>query len=119
MSDAPAERRIHATVELREALGSDVVVHFTIDARQPLTDDVEELAVDVGTEALEHVERRRAAAQSNVLARLNPRTDGAQGRADRAGRRHPPPALLRPRDGTGIYGDASVTHEANQGEEAR
>ena len=28
VSDAPAERRITSTVELREALGSDVVVHF-------------------------------------------------------------------------------------------
>ncbi len=37
VSDAPAERRITSTVELREALGSDVVVHFTIDA-PPATD---------------------------------------------------------------------------------
>ncbi len=29
VADAPAERRITSTVELREALGSDVVVHFT------------------------------------------------------------------------------------------
>ena len=30
VADAPADRRITSTVELREALGSDVVVHFTI-----------------------------------------------------------------------------------------
>ena len=55
VSDAPGERRFTATVELREALGSDVIVHFTIAARPAITDDVRELAVDVGQEALERV----------------------------------------------------------------
>jgi multiple sugar transport system ATP-binding protein len=66
-------------VELREALGSDVVIHFTIAASQPLTDDVVELAVDVGAEALEHVERQAEGGHSNVLARLNPRTRARKG----------------------------------------
>ena len=65
--------------------------------RRRMTDDVQELAVDVGAEALEQVEQQAAGGRSDVLARLNPRTTRAQGRADRAGGRHPPPALLRPR----------------------
>ena len=32
VADAPIDRRLPATVELREALGSDVVIHFTIAA---------------------------------------------------------------------------------------
>ncbi len=47
VSDAPADRRITAVVELVEALGSDVVVHFTIHADPALTDDVKELALDI------------------------------------------------------------------------
>ncbi len=35
-------------IDLVEALGSDVVVHFTINADPALTDDVKELAVDIG-----------------------------------------------------------------------
>src|SRR5262249_18178854 len=35
-------------VELREALGSEVLVHFAIDAKQAVTDEVRELARDVG-----------------------------------------------------------------------
>ncbi|RPI04851.1 MAG: sn-glycerol-3-phosphate ABC transporter ATP-binding protein UgpC, partial [Actinobacteria bacterium] len=50
VSDAPADRRISVLIELVEALGSDVVVHFMIDAPPALTDDVKELAVDVGME---------------------------------------------------------------------
>ena len=34
-----------------EALGSEVMVHFTVDAKQALTEDVRELAKDVGEEA--------------------------------------------------------------------
>jgi multiple sugar transport system ATP-binding protein len=74
VSEAPADRRIAAVVDLREALGSDVVVHFTINARQALTEDVKELAVDVGAEALETVQDRAAQGTATVLARLNPRT---------------------------------------------
>jgi multiple sugar transport system ATP-binding protein len=79
VSDAPAERRITALVELSESLGSDVVVHFSVDAPQALTDDVKELAVDVGQEALEHVEQQAQHGRAVVLARLNPRTRARKG----------------------------------------
>jgi multiple sugar transport system ATP-binding protein len=107
VSDAPAERRIGAVVELREALGSDVVVHFTLDAPQPLTDDVRELAVDVGTEAVQHLEERARHGTSNVLARLNPRTHARKGEPLElvvdTHRLH----FFDPDDGAGIYGAAS------------
>jgi multiple sugar transport system ATP-binding protein len=48
VSDAPDGRRIRGKVELREALGSEVMVHFVVDARQAYTADVRELAEDVG-----------------------------------------------------------------------
>jgi multiple sugar transport system ATP-binding protein len=44
--DTPADRRLRGVVELREALGSELVVHFTVDGTQlALTDDVRELAL--------------------------------------------------------------------------
>jgi multiple sugar transport system ATP-binding protein len=79
VSDAPPERRISATVELREALGSDVVAHFTLEAPQAMTDDVKELAVDVGAEALKKVKEQAEGGRANVVARLNPRTTAKQG----------------------------------------
>lgn len=79
VSDAPPERRIASHVELREALGSDVVVHFKIDAPPAVTDDVRELAVDVGAEALEHVEQHAKGGKASVVARLNPRTEARKG----------------------------------------
>jgi multiple sugar transport system ATP-binding protein len=104
VADAPAERRIPVVVELVEALGSDVVIHFTLEARQALTDDVKELAVDVGVEALDHVEQQAAGGRANVLARLNPRTQARKGdRMELVVDTHRLHFFDRD-DGSGIYG---------------
>ncbi len=42
----PAGHIIPATIELREALGSEALVHFTIDAKTVVIDDTRELARD-------------------------------------------------------------------------
>jgi len=49
-TDVPADRRLRGKVELREALGSEIMVHFTVDAPPALTEDVRELAQDIGDE---------------------------------------------------------------------
>jgi multiple sugar transport system ATP-binding protein len=104
VTDAPPERRITATVELREALGSDVVVHFTVDAPPALTDDVKELAGDVGAEALQHAEQQAMHGRATVLARLNPRTSARVGdRVDLVVDTHRL-HFFDPEDGSGIYG---------------
>jgi multiple sugar transport system ATP-binding protein len=46
------DRRLRGSVVLREALGSEIVAHFDIDARPALTDDVRELAADIGEELI-------------------------------------------------------------------
>jgi multiple sugar transport system ATP-binding protein len=103
VTDAPPERRITSTVDLREALGSDVVVHVAIAAPPAMTDDMKELASDVGEEALEHVTRQAAGGTTTVLARLNPRSVAAKGDPIElvvdTHRLH----FFDPDDGTGIY----------------
>ena len=71
----PADRRMSALVELVEALGSDVVVHLSIDAPPALTDDVKELAIDIGIP----IDGDTAGSHTNVVARLNPRTCARKG----------------------------------------
>ena len=51
--DNPADRRLKGHVELREALGSELMVHLAIDAPPAMTAEVQELAQDAGTTAEE------------------------------------------------------------------
>jgi multiple sugar transport system ATP-binding protein len=46
----PPERRLHGKVELREGLGSEIVVHLAVQARPAVTEEVRELAEDIGEE---------------------------------------------------------------------
>ena len=47
--DSPTDHRLRGVVELREALGAELMVHFTVEGtREALTEDVKELAQDAG-----------------------------------------------------------------------
>ena len=48
--NAPEDSRLRAKVNLTEALGSEIVVHFTIDAPKVVTEDTKELEKDAHTE---------------------------------------------------------------------
>jgi multiple sugar transport system ATP-binding protein len=76
---APKDRQISATVDLREALGSEVLIHFTVKAPVVVTEDTKELAVDVGAEALEELEQVAEQGESTFVAQLNPRTRARRG----------------------------------------
>jgi multiple sugar transport system ATP-binding protein len=47
---APAERQLHGRLELKEALGSEIMAHFAIKGAHAETDETRELAKDVGAE---------------------------------------------------------------------
>ncbi|HEX9682845.1 MAG TPA: sn-glycerol-3-phosphate ABC transporter ATP-binding protein UgpC [Acidimicrobiales bacterium] len=72
LSDHPAERRITATASLLEALGSEIFVHFEVDAPAVVTEDTKELARDVGTAA--ELEAGARAGKSEFVARVSPRS---------------------------------------------
>jgi multiple sugar transport system ATP-binding protein len=108
IADAPTDRRIRSNVLLREALGADVLAHFKIRAPVVVTEDVRELAHDIGQEALAAVEQEAQAGESTFLARLNPRTGAREGEPIElvvdTHRLH----FFDPDSGLGIYGgDAS------------
>jgi multiple sugar transport system ATP-binding protein len=105
--DTPTDRRISSTVDLQEALGSDVLVHVPIEAPPAITEDVKELATDVDPEIPELLHKASEsgdASSATIVARLNPRTRVRKG--DRIDlvvdteRLH----FFDPDDGSGIYG---------------
>jgi multiple sugar transport system ATP-binding protein len=52
-TDAPADRILRGRLELREALGSEIMAHFAIKGAHAETDETRELARDAGAEGTE------------------------------------------------------------------
>jgi multiple sugar transport system ATP-binding protein len=71
---SPEDQRIPVVVGLRENMGSEVFVHFTVNAPSVLTEDTKELAVDAGTDSLEKLEIAASENTSAFVARMSPRT---------------------------------------------
>lgn len=69
--------QLRGRVELREALGADVLVHFTVAARPAVTEDVRELAEDVGDDRV----RSQDAAAATLVGRFSPKTRVLEGDA--------------------------------------
>jgi multiple sugar transport system ATP-binding protein len=69
--DTPDDHRLRGKVELREALGSEIMVHFTVDARPALTEDVRELAQDLGDE---RAVQQEAGAETTMVGRFGARS---------------------------------------------
>jgi multiple sugar transport system ATP-binding protein len=69
--DAPSEQRLKGKVLLTEALGSEVMAHFTVDIPPAETAESRELAEDVGVESLPQDDDPGAA---EVVGRFGART---------------------------------------------
>ena len=70
--DPAATARLRAVVDLTEALGSDLLVHFTVAAPEVVTDDTRELDRDTGTAGLAAAGTTPSGAE--LVARVNPRS---------------------------------------------
>jgi multiple sugar transport system ATP-binding protein len=62
--------RLQATVELREALGSELLLHLRTDARVAVTDETRTAAADVDEAAIESLERQAAGGEAMIVARF-------------------------------------------------
>ncbi|MFQ5426202.1 MAG: ABC transporter ATP-binding protein, partial [Gaiellales bacterium] len=67
---SPPERRFRGLVRLTEDLGSEVVVHFDVEATPAVTEEVREIAQDVDQAALDVLERERALQRTPFAARF-------------------------------------------------
>ena len=61
-------------VSLREALGAEVIVHFSVAAKQAVTEDVRELAQDVGDDRAVRDLTQGGPEQTTVVGRFSPRS---------------------------------------------
>jgi multiple sugar transport system ATP-binding protein len=99
-------------IVLREALGSEVLVHFSVDAPPVLTDDTRELVGEQSgpmahtSVAVQELEKAVAIGTSTFVARLDPRTRAAERQTLELGIDTARMHFFDPDTGLGIYGES-------------
>ena len=101
-----SQPKMRGKVVLREALGSEIMVHFVVDARPALTEDVRELAEDVGGGLPDAVH------ESTVVARFNARSRVREGEEADVAVDTSELHFFDPESGLGIYGRDTTKGEA-------
>ncbi len=66
----PADRRLRGLVRLRELLGSEVVIHFEVEAAPVVTEETRDLAKDVDESAVTELDHLRAARRTSFVGRF-------------------------------------------------
>jgi multiple sugar transport system ATP-binding protein len=97
------DSRLHGTVELTEALGSEIVVHFGVDAPAAYTEDVRELAKDTGAVDPQRAPAAGDGARTTVVGRFNARSRVQVGDAVEAAVDTRSLHFFDPDTGLGIY----------------
>jgi multiple sugar transport system ATP-binding protein len=103
-SDAPQEERIKVKVELAEHIGTETLLHFDAKAPIAVTEEMKELAQDVGVDVEGTLEEQAKEGHNEFVAEVNPQSkiragDQAELRIDTK-RLH----FFDPETNRGIYG---------------
>ena len=104
--DVPADRRLRGKVELIEALGSEIMAHFTIDAPPALTEDVRELAQDVGDERAVKEAAEGSREHTTMVGRFDSRAEVKEGEIAEVAVDTRGLHFFDPETGLGIYDEA-------------
>jgi multiple sugar transport system ATP-binding protein len=67
------------TVDLVEALGTQTLLHFQVDAPVVMTDDMKELAADVGAEQVAKLEEVAKGGRAEFVAEVDPKSAAKAG----------------------------------------
>jgi multiple sugar transport system ATP-binding protein len=99
--DSSEDRCLSGEVELTEALGSEVMVHFSIAATPAITDEVRELQKDAGTEDL--AEAPQTEGRTTMVGRFGARSRARKGESIRVSVDTRALHFFDPETGLGIY----------------
>ncbi|MBB4931542.1 multiple sugar transport system ATP-binding protein [Lipingzhangella halophila] len=111
--DTPDGAVLSSTTDLVEALGSELLLHFRLDASPVVTDDTRELARDAGADQLGTASR-----ESEIIARCSPRSRTKIGDPLRVRVETARLYFFDPDSGAGIWGDPSPAHQHKEGSHA-
>ena len=102
-SDATPHSHLRGRVRLREALGSEIMVHFDVDARQAVTEHVLELAEDVDQAAVQSLQERPG--ETTMIGRFGARSRVTEGETIDVAVDTRNLHFFDPDSGSGIYDD--------------
>src|SRR3954470_15863492 len=100
-TDAPADQRLRGRLELREALGSEIMAHFAIKGAHAETDETRELAQDAGAADESQVGGREG--EAVIVGRFGARSRVTQGENVEAAVDTRALHFFDPETGIGIY----------------
>ncbi len=104
LAEAPPDRRLRGEVVLTEALGSEIVAHIAVEAKPALTEDVRELAQDIGEDIDEEVAEGKTTLVGRVDARSKLSIGATAELAVDTGALH----FFDPDTGAGIYDEETT-----------
>ena len=81
VTDAPADKRLQGEIELTEALGSELMVHLKVAAPPAVTEEVKELAADIGADVAAELEEAKGEQQTTVVGRFSAESNVKEGEA--------------------------------------
>ncbi len=105
------EQRLDGGVELTEALGSEIMVHFSIDAAPAITDEVRELQEDAGTDDALGSPTSEEGGRTIMVGRFGARSKATKGERTQVAVDTRALHFFDPDTGLGIY-DGSEREEA-------
>ena len=73
------DSRFPVTIDLHEGMGSDVYLHYSVDAPPVVTDDTRDLASDIDAKALEDLETQASEHKTTFITRASPETSARVG----------------------------------------
>ncbi len=85
LTTSPPQRRFQGLVRLTEDLGSEIVVHFDVQASPAVTDEVREIVQDVDQVALDDLEHERERQRTPFAARFPASTAAQSGQTIEVG----------------------------------
>jgi multiple sugar transport system ATP-binding protein len=107
LTEADERHRLRGEIVLTEALGAELMAHFTIDAKPALTEDVRELAQDAGGDlALEQADAEQG--QATMVGRFGARSRVSQGKSAEVAVDTHSLHFFDPETGLGIYDQDST-----------
>jgi multiple sugar transport system ATP-binding protein len=79
VSSSDRDSRFPVTVDLAEGMGSDVYLHYTIEAPPVFTEDTRELASDIDEKALTDLKEQASERRTSFITRAGPETKARSG----------------------------------------